>query len=341
LALAAAIIWRIAADRKAAGKKEQGGFGKQDAPVQVLVAASGTSARILAVSGSLRAPEQVQLRAEMSGRVVWLNMPEGARVEAGTLLARINDAELRATRKKITAQLALTEQRVARLQTLRASGGVSADELEAAEQERAALQAELEQTEARLALCELKAPFSGVLGLRRISNGSLVTPQDVFGTLTQTDGMQVDFSVPAQNAASVKQGSSVRFTGESGSDTFSAVVIATEGALDEQTRTLSVRARMSGSSAALKPGMFCHVLVPLNQEAGSISLPSEALVPVMRGYQVYLVKGGKAVATPVEISDRAEQSVTVKRGISPGDSVITRGLLGLRPGVKVKVVSKS
>ncbi len=338
MALAAALIWRIAGGRRASMKKEQGGPGKQASPVTVVIAAPGTASRVLSVSGTLRAPEQVQLRAEMTGRVVWLNMPEGTRVVEGTLLARINDAELRAARKKTAALLLLAEQRTARLKTLRTAGGVSADELEAAEQETATLNAELEQTDARLDLCALKAPFTGVLGLRRISKGSFVTPQDVFSTLTQTDGLQLDFSVPAQYAASLKTGSRLAFTGESGTDTFSALVIAAEGALDEQTRTLMVRARMLGQAAALKPGMFCKVLVPLTQQAGSISLPSEALVPVLRGYQVYLVKQGKAVATPVEISERTEQRVFVKRGLQAGDSVITRGLLGLRPGAQVRVV---
>lgn len=340
LALVAALVWRIVAGNKAAQKKEQGGPGKQPAPVTVIMAAPAGTAGVLSVSGTLRAPEQVQLRAEATGRVVWLNMPEGSRVEAGALLARINDAELRALRKKITAQLQLAEQRLNRLKTLRNAGGVSADELESAEQERASLQAELEQTDARLALCELKAPFSGVLGLRRISNGSIVSPQDVFCTLTQTDGMQLDFSVPAQYAASVQKGSSISFTGESGNDTLNAVVIASEAGLDEQTRTLTVRARVQGRHEALKPGMFCKVLVPLTQQAGSISLPTEALVPVMRGYQVYVVKQGKASAVPIEISERTEQNVVVKSGLQVGDSVITRGLLGLRPGAQVRVVNR-
>jgi membrane fusion protein (multidrug efflux system) len=217
---------------------------------------------------------------------------------------------------------------------------VSADELEAAEQERANLQAELEQTEARLAMCELKAPFSGVLGLRRISIGSIVSTQDVFSTLTQMEGMQLDFAVPSIYAASVAKGSRITFTGESSGDTFQAAVIASEAALDEQTRTLTVRAQVQGQHPVLKPGMFCKVLVPLTQQSGSISLPTEALVPVLRGYQVYLVKQGKATATPVEISERTEQTVLVKRGLSLGDSVITRGLLGLRPGAQVRVVNR-
>lgn len=340
LALVAALVWRIVAGNQAAQKKEQGGPGKQPAPVTVIMAAPAGTAGVLSVSGTLRAPEQVQLRAETAGRVVWLNMPEGARVEAGTLLARINDAELRALRKKIAAQLQLAEQRLNRLKTLRNAGGVSADELEAAEHNQTALQAELEQTEAKLALCELKAPFSGVLGLRRISNGSIVSPQDVFSTLTQTDGMQLDFSVPAQYAASLQKGSNISFTGESANDTLKAVVMASEAALDEQTRTITVRARVQGRHEALKPGMFCKVLVPLTQQAGSISLPTEALVPVMRGYQVYVVKQGKATPIPIEISERTETSVVVKRGLQVGDSVITRGLLGLRPGAQVRVVNR-
>jgi membrane fusion protein (multidrug efflux system) len=340
LGLVAALVWRIVAGSKAAQKKEQGGPGKQPAPVTVITAASGGAAGVLSISGTLRAPEQVQLRAEAAGRVVWLNMPEGARVEAGTLLARINDAELRALRKKITAQLQLAEQRLNRLRTLRNAGGVSADELESAEQEQASLQAELEQTDAKLALCELKAPFSGVLGLRRISNGSIVSTQDVFSTLTQMEGMQLDFSLPALYAASVVKGNKIAFTGESSGDTFQATVIASEAALDEQTRTLTVRAQVQGQHQVLKPGMFCKVLVTLTQQAGSISLPTEALVPVMRGYQVYVVKQGKATPVPIEITERTEQNVIVKRGLQVGDSVITRGLLGLRPGAQVRVVNR-
>lgn len=340
LVLATALVWRIVAGNKGAKKSAQGGPGKQAAPVSVVVAAAASSGGTLSVSGTLRAPEQVQLRAEAAGRVVWLNMPEGAWVQAGTPLARINDAELRAQQKKITAQLQIATPRVARLQTLRSAGGVSADELEAAEQERTSLQAELEQIEARLAMCELKAPFSGVLGLRRISIGSIVSTQDVFGTLTQMEGMQLDFAVPSMYAASVVKGSKITFTGESSSDTFQATIIAAEAALDEQTRTLTVRAQVQGQHPVLKPGMFCKVLVPLTQQSGNISLPTEALVPVLRGYQVYLVKQGKATAAPVEISERTEQSVLVKRGLNVGDSVITRGLLGLRPGAQVKVVNR-
>ena len=332
-------IWVFKGEGAEAGKGGPGG-NKPPAPVQVELVQSGGLEGDASVTGSLLAEEQVDLRPETGGRIVWLQMPEGSMVQKGQLLARLNDADLKAQLQKIEAQIQLAQQREQRLAALKPLGGASADEYENAQQTLKSLAADRESVLARLALCEIRAPFAGKLGLRRVSEGSFVSSQDILGTLTKTDGMKVEFSVPARYAASLREGDKVRLLAEGGKDTFSAVVFATEGSLDNATRTLAVRARVQQPGTRLKPGMFAQVWMQTKPDPRAVNVPTEALVPVLKGAQVFVIEGGKAVARDVETGLRNAGRVEILSGLQAGDSVIVRGLLGLRPGSQVKPTGK-
>jgi membrane fusion protein, multidrug efflux system len=325
------------------GDKQSGPAGggapvKPPAVVEVALASAGGLPGGAVVTGTIIPEEQVELRPETNGRIVWLQMPEGRQVSSGQLLARLNDAELRAQEQKIIAQSALARQREERLASLRQSGGVSADEYEIAENTRKSLDADLEATRARIALCEIRAPFSGTLGLRRVSVGSMVGPAEVLGTITQTDGLKLEFSVPARYAASIALGDKVRFTVEGGRDTLIAKVFATEGSLDAGTRTLNIRARVEGHHRIIKAGMYAAVFIDVLPSQQSVTVPTEAIVPVLKGAQVFVVKNGMAVPKDVLTGLRSESRVEILDGISAGDSIVVRGLLGLKPGAPVKIV---
>jgi len=316
-----------------------GTAGKPAAVVAVSVAESGGLPGGAVVTGSIIADEQVDLRPETNGRIVWMQMPEGQRVNAGQLLVRLNDAELRAQEQKLNAQIALAKQRETRLASLRQAGGVSADEFELAENTRKSLEADLDATRARIALCEIRAPFSGVLGLRRVSAGSMVGPADILGTITQTEGLKLEFSVPARYVNSISIGDKVRFTAEGGRDTLMARVFATEGSLDAGTRTLTVRARVENNVKSLKAGMYAAIHIDVRPSTQSVTVPTEAIVPVLKGAQVYVVKNGQAFPKDVTTGLRTESRVEILNGIAPGDSIVVRGLLGLKPGTPIKVVN--
>lgn len=322
------------------GGKAGGPGNKGPSPVQVEIAQAGGLAGDASVTGTILADEQVDLRPETGGRIVWLQMPEGSMVQKGQLLARLNDADLKAQLQKLDAQIQLAKQREQRLAGLKPLGGASADEYETALQTLKSLEADRESVLARLALCEIRAPFAGKLGLRRVSEGSFVSSQDILGSLTKTDGMKVEFSVPARYAASLREGTKVRIVAEGGKDTFRALVFATEGSLDNATRTLAVRARILQPVNRLKPGMFAQVWLETLADARAVNVPTEALVPVLKGAQVFVVEGGKAAPREVETGLRNSGRVEILSGIRAGDSVIVRGLLGLRPGNPVKPTGK-
>jgi membrane fusion protein, multidrug efflux system len=304
--------------------------------VNVMVAQPVLFEETVASNGTLMANEEVELRAELSGRVQEINFKEGAAVSAGQLLVKINDAELRAQLNKVNLSLKLAEQKLERNRKLLQLQGISQEEFDVMQNEVESLKAEKALVFAQLEKSEIRAPFSGVAGLRQISAGAYVTNQQLIATLKQVQPIKIDFSIPENYIGRVHAGDTISFTVGSSAKKYNGRVYAIEPGIDAGTRSIHLRALSTNSDAALLPGAFAHITLKLNT-TDALLIPTQAIVPVLKGKQVFVVRNGKADTVSVVTGIRNDSAVQVISGLVAGDSVITTGLLQLRPGNDVKI----
>lgn len=288
-------------------------------------------------TGTLRANEEVNLSAETSGKVTRILFDEGRRVSKGDLLLKINDAELIAQRERTDFRLKLAEQQVERQRALFERGGVSQEELDQTVNQLNVLRAELNLNEAQVAKTEVRAPFDGVLGLRRVSEGTYLSPQTTIATLQDISPIKVDFSLSEKYAGLVRPGSDIQFRVSEGSRLYSGEVYAIEPRIEQNTRTLQVRATSPNRDGTLFPGAFADVELVLNEYADALAVPAIAIVSELRGKKVYVLKNGVVEARMVETGIRTDSTVQVLSGLALRDTVLTSGLQLLRPGLPVEI----
>lgn len=288
-------------------------------------------------SGSLLANEEVEIRPELQLRVMNLYFEEGSNVAKGQLLVKLDDADITAQLKKVQAQQTLTQKNVDRLAELLKINGVSKQEYDAAQTQQKSYDADIEALKNQLRKTEIRAPFSGQIGLRNISEGAYVTPQTLIATLQQLNTLKVDFAIPEKYAQSIKNNSRLQFTIDGFTDTFNATVFAIEPKIDVTTRNIRVRARTQNTSGKLLPGMFANVSLGIASHQNAVMVPTQAIMPIARGKQVIVVKGGKATYVPVETGLRDADLVEIIKGVQAGDTVVTTGLMQLKPNGDVRV----
>jgi membrane fusion protein (multidrug efflux system) len=307
--------------------------GKPPVPVEVIVASDQDFVNNIEVNGSVLANEMVELHPEVSGRIVYLNVPDGGMVTEGTVLVRINDAELQAQLEQQKNQLDLATKTEQRYKTLIATNSINQSDYDAAISQVNNYKALVNVTLALIDKTVIKAPFSGRLGLRQVSPGAYVNPQSVISTLQQTDKLKVDFTMPESYSNLVKTGDtiSLNFNGVAGSR--KAIISALEPQISTTTRNIKARALMIGGGVS--PGTFAKVT--LNQRYRGIMIPSNAIIPDALSNMVVLVKENKAKFVKVETGIRTVDGVELVSGVTPGDSVVVSGVLFVRPESPLKI----
>ena len=326
-------------DLKEAPAKERKQQG-QALDVRAVVVGEQLITDALAMSGSLVPDEEVSLSFETSGKITDIFFKEGSMVEKGQLLAKINDAPLQAELRRKEAQLRLMQDRVFRAKALLEKEAVSKEAFQEAEANLSALKAEIDGVKAEIAQKELRAPFSGVIGLRQVSVGAFATTQTAVATLTKRSPLKVEFSVPERYAGTLPDGAQLEFTVEGDLTPRMAKVYASDSRVDENTRTFTVRALYDNKDGKLVPGRYASVRLTTQEFSNALAVPSEAIVSEMGIDKVYLCRNGKA--EPVEITKglRTDAQVQVLKGLSVGDTVITSGTMQLRAGQAVSVSVK-
>ncbi|MBL7924752.1 MAG: efflux RND transporter periplasmic adaptor subunit, partial [Bacteroidia bacterium] len=210
-------------------------------------------------TGTILANEEVTLKAELSGRITGLFFKEGQAVEKGALMVKINDAELQAQLARVKLNLKLAEQRLERNRKLMEMQGISQEEFDRLQNEVETLRAERDLVLAQLEKSEIRAPFSGVAGLRQVSEGALVSSQQSIATLQQLNPLKLEFSLPEQYLGRVQSGDTVRYTNGSRQQEFDALVYAVEPLVDPATRSIRIRAYSAGTGGKVLPGAFASV----------------------------------------------------------------------------------
>lgn len=331
------VLWQDEA--KAAGG---GPGGKKGGPIPVsgVIIKNDTLNKSISVAGNVLADESVDLKSEVSGRIIKINFKEGSKVQKGQLLVKINDADLQAELKKLLSQKNVIVEREKRQKQLLEKEAVSREEYEAAAYEVSAINANIELLHAQIAKTSIVAPFDGTIGLKDISEGSYVSPADRIASLVKINPVKIDFSVPERYANAVKLGSEVTFNLQGGTDDYKAKVYAVEPRIEFNTRGLQVRALYPNSKNELYPGSFVQIKLALEKIDDAQLIPSEALIPDAKGPMVYLYKAGKAAPQPIEAGIRTDDQVQVKSGLNPGDTLITSGIINLKPGAPVNLEIK-
>jgi membrane fusion protein (multidrug efflux system) len=288
-------------------------------------------------TGSILANEEVEIRSEVSGKIVKILFKEGGFVSKGDLLIKINDADLQAQLRKAESKVKLIEDRETRQRQLAQNQMISKEDYESTLNDLEASKAEYDLINAQIDKTEIKAPFSGVVGLRQVSEGSFVTTSTSIVRLQNLSNLKVDFAIPQKYASLVKIGDEIVFKLSGDDFEFKARVYAIEPKIDPSTRTLKLRAICTNNYKGLFPGAFANVEVNLKETEQAILIPTVAVVPELKGQSVYLFKAGLVIPQKVEIGLREEKRVQIISGLTEGDTVITSGILQIRPGTKVKI----
>tara|TARA_R100001143_G_C3361257_1_gene136215 strand:+ start:36042 stop:37127 length:1086 start_codon:yes stop_codon:yes gene_type:complete len=289
-------------------------------------------------SGTVQANELVELSAEASGIVTDIYFDEGREVNSGDLLLKINDSELQAQKQRSIFRLNLAEQREERQRNLLERGGISQDDYDATLNEVNVLRAELRLIDAQIAKTEVRAPFSGVIGLKYISNGSYITPTTRIASLQEVDPVKIDFSVPERYIPRVNINDKINFTVQGVDSSFVGEVYAIEPRVDTQTRTLQIRALSENRDQLLYPGAFANIVLILDEIDDAIMVPTISIIPILNGQKVYLVRDGIVEESTVRTGIRTSEKVQIIEGVSHGDVVLTTGLLQVRPGMEVEII---
>ncbi len=287
-------------------------------------------------TGTAIASEIVDLKPEVSGKIVELNLQEGKTVQKGQIVLKLNDADLQAQLKKLNAQLKLAEQSEQRLRKLLDIKGVSQDEYDVVTNQINNIRADMEYTQVMIEKTSLKAPFSGVLGLRSISMGSYVTPQSQIATIQVINPIKVDFTVPEKYANDVRVGDNITFSTEGIAEKFMGKVFATENQIDPVTRTLKIRAQATNPSGKIRPGAFVKVDFSLKEIDNALMVPTEAIIPILKGKQVIVSREGKATAITITEGVRTDTKIQAISGLQIGDTIVTSGLMGIKPETKLR-----
>ncbi len=307
-------------------------------PVQVIIVGLSSLNNSISATGTIMSNEEVEIRSETQGRVTGLYFKEGQAVQKGKLLIKIDDSELQAQLKKTELSIQLAKDDELRKKKLFEISGISREEYDGSINSLAKLQADKELLQVQISKTSINAPFSGIIGLRYISEGGYVSSSNLIAVLQQSDPVKIEFSVPEKYAIKLKTGATIDFTVEGNIKNFSARIYAIEPKIDPSTRTIKVRAISANANHELIPGAFAKLQITLATLNEAMVLPSEALIPNIKGQSVMIVKNGKAVLQQVIPGIRTENETQITDGINQGDTIIVSGLLTVREGMDVKPI---
>lgn len=320
-------------------ENRDGGRGEAMIAVNVQIAKPSSFENKLQISGSVISNEEVELKMETSGKIIAINFKEGEKVNKGDLLVKVNDADLQAQLQKAEIRKKLAEDKEYRQRTLLEKKGISQETYDVVLNDLNSAKADIENLKALIAKTEIRAPFNGTVGLRYVSEGSFVTSSTRIATLQNINPAKIDFSVPQRYAGIISIGNTISIKSPSGK-IYQARIYAIEPKIDPATRALQVRAVCPNDRGELVPGSYVTITLALNDVENAITIPTQALALDISGERVFLYKNGMAVPRKVESGIRTEEEVQIVDGIAPGDTIITTGVMQLRPRARVKIMSE-
>lgn len=314
-----------------------GGATSGTPPIQVITAEARERQLDVGLQaiGTAVANEAVDITSKTSNIVTGIRFTDGQQVSAGQVLVELDRGTAAADLAAATAAFEESRSQYNRSRELLATQALSRAQYEQLEATMKANEARVAAAQARLDDTYIRAPFTGRVGLRRVSLGALISPGTLITTLDDTSTIKVDFAVPEVHVGALKAGQKVdaRTTAYPGRR-FTGSVLSVDSRVDATTRSVTVRAAMPNRDGALKPGMF--LTVDLSQDVRpALVVPEEALVPEQARQFVYVVEGGVAAKREVTLGRRQPGIVEIAAGLAAGERVVIEGTIKLRDGAAV------
>ncbi|RYU86957.1 efflux RND transporter periplasmic adaptor subunit [Mucilaginibacter terrigena] len=315
------------------GKKKNGPVS-----VNIMVVKDTAVSNQIDITGTIDANEKVNLISQTAGNITGIYFTEGTRVQKGQLLVKVYNQDLQASLQQNEAQMVLARDINNRNKILLQKEAVSKEEYETSLSSLNSMKAQADVIRAQIARTEIRAPFSGVIGLRNVSPGGYLSPATSIATLVNIDPAKLTFSVPERYLPIIGKGSKVTFTVESSREKFNAVVYAIEPALDANSRTITVRAKAPNPKNILTAGSFAKINLTLDQIPKTIMVPTECVIPDLKSSKIYLYKNGIAVAQNVKTDLRTDTKIQIIDGLKAGDSIVVSGLIQIRPKSPLQIL---
>lgn len=332
---------RVASPGEAvASTAQRSGSGSSVAVIAAIAKAERLISQINAL-GTARANEAVEVTSKVSNTVTVIRFSDGQRVQKGQVLVELDSAQARADLAAADAASAESASQVKRSRELAASKVLSESQFEQLEATMKTNQARVAAARSRVDDTVIRAPFTGRAGLRRVSVGSLVNPGTTITTLDDLSVIKVDFSVPENFLAGLRDGLKVKATAAAfpGRD-FIGTVTGVDSRIDPVTRSVTVRAAVPNADLALKPGMFLNVSLA-RDEHDALMVPEAALVPEQSRQFLFVIEDGRATRREVRIGGRQPGRVEIVSGLKVGDQVIVEGTQKVREGGEVRVIDRA
>ena len=313
--------------------------GAQAVSVEAVKVKTESMPQTITAVGSLRSDESVTLRPENAGRISAITFQEGQRVQKGAPLVRLDPAVPEAEHAQAKANLTLAKAKFDRAVDLANRNYISGQAKDEAENNYKVAQAALQLAEAKLAKTDIRAPFSGIIGLRSVSVGDYVKEGADLVNLESIDPLKVDFRVPENYMRQVQPGQSLTIVLDAmPGKSYDGKVLAVNPLVDAAGRAIVIRAQVRNQDTSLRPGMFARVRLITRDQMDAIVVPEQALVPQGTEQYVFKIIDDKAARVKIETGQRRDGKVEVVAGLKPGDMIVTAGQLKIRDGSTVSIV---
>jgi len=322
----------------------QGGWEPPPTPVALATVEPVHAPRALHAVGELEAVRQVQLAAEVAGRISRINFVSGETVKAGQVLVQLNDAPEQAERARLVAQLGNAEKTLKRTQTLQTSRAMTQEQLDNATAARDMARSELQRIEAIIAQKAIRAPFDGMMGIARVHLGQYLNPGEAIANLVDASALRANFALPEQALAQLAIGQSVAVQVDAWPDTPFSGKISSIDPLVTNARTVWVQADLGDGQGRLQAGMFANVRVLLPNDAPVLVVPETAITYASYGQTVFVAQADdkqtlRVQRVAVQSGQRwqaGNQSlVEIVSGLQEGQQVVVSGQIKLSDGMAV------
>jgi len=318
----------------APGQAQGGGRGGKLSVDAIIIKPAPLDSK-LNVTGSVLPNESLELKSEVSGKIITIFFREGKPVHKGDTLIQMNDDEIEAQLEKQKYNRKLNEDNEFRQRKLLEKDAISQESYDQIVTELQTIEADINLIQARISETELRAPFDGIIGLRYLSEGSYATSATKIAKLIKISPLKIEFSIPEKYASEIRIGYPVSFTVDGMNKILEASVYAVDPKIDIETRTIVLRALYPNKNEELKSGRYASIKLVMSEIENAVSIPTEALIPEMDGEKVFLYKAGKASSVKVQIGLRTESRIQITEGLSFGDTLLITGILQLRQNLPV------
>ena len=304
----------------------------------------------MSVIGTMEAVQGVMVSADLPGTVAKINFDSGKAVREGDILVELDTKQERAQLASLEAQRDLAKVNYARMQQLVNEGVISRAEYDQATAQQRATEANVSEIRATIARKTIRAPFSGVLGIRKVNLGQYLAGGNPIVQLQKLNPIYVNVGVPQQAVGQVKVGRTLKITTEDlAGKVFTGRVSAIDSVVDEATRNIQVQATLANPDGKLHPGMFVQVELGLGESASVIPVPASAINYAPYGNSVFVITDLKDPKGQtyrgvrqqfVKVQGSRGDQVAVVEGLKPGEEIVTSGVFKLRNGAAVQVNNK-